>query len=238
MVFTAIKLGALMPQMWRRPKFRESNSTENTPVADALSIMGTRMHAPSDIQSVYHMSDDLLTLHPELTMVGFSRAELEWAAAHGIMLTPRIHSAHRMARNFPKDISIAEEVKTACGDDLRRVPRPTCWHLVMRPSDQSDEDRALEEKPKSLALPVEPPSLSVFLAMAYADLKISGIPLLPGVSARYTREVISTRTGIRLRRVIVNGGVLEQPLIRVMTSHAHAPIRPALAWKPRAVTVA
>jgi hypothetical protein len=233
MNLSAIKFGALMPRTWRCPKFQESSSTENTPVADALSIMHTKMHAPSDIQSVYHMSGDLLTLYPELTLVGFSRAVLEWAAEYGIMLTPRIHSVHRMARNFPKEISIADEIRNACGKEVRKVPRIVRWHLVMRPSNQLDEDRALQRKPKSLDLPVEPSSLSAFVAMAYADLKIYGIPLMPALSARYTRETITTASGIRLRRVIVNGGGADQSAIRVMTSHAHAPIRPALAWKPR-----
>lgn len=220
-----------MPRAWHRtPK---KCAPLRTPLKDAKSIMGREVHSLEDIQAAYNLNFE--GEHERLMLVPFTTSELEWAAEYGIVLTLRIHSAHRMERLFPESIAIAREVREACRDEVQSVPRQINWHLVMRPLSEGEENRALKMRPQTLALPAEPAGLAVLLAMTYADLKINGGSLIPEMSARYTRAVIESKEGVRLRRVIVNGpGQMSGgPGIRVMTSYAHSAVRPALAWRPQ-----
>jgi len=217
-------------------RLKEVVRPNRIPVQDALSIMGTSIHQLSFVVEKYKLDKDFLKNNNQLARIPYTRAELEWAAIHGGVLTPVCVSVHEIIRKARCTIRFPEVLRQHGGKETFGGPIKPYWQLLHRPSTLSEERNQLRSQPRNMRKKMSASAFLPLISCVYLDRELCGRTT---VESRSTLTVIYLNAGnldqkqhqLKLRVLV---GMKDSQILVQLARDAHdSPAAPiAITWKP------
>jgi hypothetical protein len=205
-----------------------------TPLPEALEIMGRKVHGIEDVRLALSHDFEFADVNRHLTVVPYTRGELEWAVKNSVVLTIMSRSIQRLLSLSQGAIGFPEEVRRGCESQLRKYPTRAAWFLVMRVSTEHGECQALKGQPEHMKERSFIPPLNLAISTAILDCRIHGRRPPMNSGPRLTGTTYESRGRLERRYVLLEGGSVGTYPIQVVTSAS--PGHPALvAWKPHEI---